>query len=120
VEQTLFLCLIFFIASSAASSAYLTASEIFPVETRAMAIALFYAAGTGVGGAAAPALFGSLIQTGKHSLMYGYFAGSLFMVLAALAEVALGVRAERKSLEQIAAPLSAEERSGGSWQRNGL
>ncbi|MDR3566555.1 MAG: MFS transporter [Syntrophobacteraceae bacterium] len=108
VEQTLFLCLIFFIASSAASSAYLTASEIFPVETRALAIAIFYAAGTGVGGAAAPALFGSLIQTGKLSLMYGYFAGSLLMVTAALAEVLLGVRAERKSLEEIAAPMSSE------------
>ena len=108
VEQTLFLCLIFFVASSAASSAYLTASEIFPVETRAMAIALFYSAGTGVGGAAAPALFGSLVQMGKHSLMCGYLAGAVLMVTAALAEVFLGVRAERRSLEDIAMPLSSE------------
>ena len=107
--DTSFLCLIFFIASSAASSAYLTASEIFPVETRATAIALFYAAGTGVGGAGAPALFGSLMQTGRHSLMYGYFAGALLMVMAALAEVLFGVRAERKPLEEIAAPLSAKD-----------
>jgi MFS family permease len=108
VTQTLFLCLIFFIASSAASSAYLTASEIFPVEARAMAIALFYSAGTAVGGAGAPALFGALVQMGPHSLMYGYFAGGALMLAAALAEGFLGVRAERKSLEQIAAPMSSQ------------
>ncbi|MDR3555502.1 MAG: MFS transporter [Syntrophobacteraceae bacterium] len=110
--ETACLCLIFFVASSAASSAYLTASEIFPVETRAMAIALFYSAGTGAGGAGAPALFGSLIQSGMHSLIYGYFAGSTLMVIAALAELLLGVRAEKKSLEDIAPPLSAGK-SGG-------
>ena len=112
VTQTIFLCLIFYVASSAASSAYLTASEIFPVEARAMAIALFYSAGTGVGGAAAPALFGALVPMGAHSLMYGYFAGAALMLAAALAEIFLGVEAEKKSLEQIAAPMSSEQKEG--------
>lgn len=111
--QTLAFAAIFFIASSAASSAYLTASEIFPVETRAMAIALFYAIGTGLGGVGAPALFGYLVQSGSRlDITCGYLAGSLLMLLAALVEALLGVKAEKKTLEDIAPPLSAEEDSG--------
>lgn len=110
--QTIAWTLIFFIASSAASSAYLTVSEIFPIETRAMAIAVFYALGTGVGGVGAPALFGFLIQTGtRENLFYGYLLGAGMMLTAALTEMVLGVKAERKSLEEIAEPLSSEEAS---------
>jgi MFS family permease len=99
---------IFFVASCAASAAYLTVSEIFPLELRAMAIAIFYAIGTLVGGVAAPALFGHLIQTGSRQLMfYGYLAAAGLMVLAAGAEMIWGVKAERLSLEEIAPPLSS-------------
>lgn len=100
--------LIFFIASCAASSAYLTVSEIFPLELRAMAIAIFYALGTLVGGVAAPALFGHLIASGSRSrLFWGYLGAAALMLLAALCEAFFGVKAERKSLEEIAAPLSS-------------
>jgi MFS family permease len=99
---------IFFVASCAASAAYLTVSEIFPLELRAMAIAIFYAVGTLVGGVAAPALFGHLIETGSRTLMfYGYLAAAGLMVLAAAAEMIWGVKAERQSLEDIAPPLSS-------------
>lgn len=109
-EQALAFAIIFFIASAAASSAYLTASEIFPVETRAMAIALFYSVGTGLGGVAAPALFGFLIETGSRwNLMYGYFAGAALMMLAGIVAAIWGVKAERKPLEEIASPLSMSE-----------
>jgi MFS family permease len=108
-DQTLLWCAIFFFASAAASSAYLTISEIFPLELRALAIALFYAAGTAIGGIAAPWLFGALIGTGSRlSVFYGYALGALLMILAAGVEAWLGVDAERKSLEQIAAPLSTQ------------
>ncbi|MGH9355253.1 MAG: MFS transporter [Terriglobia bacterium] len=108
VTQTIAWTVIFFVASAAASSAYLTVSEIFPLEIRALAIALFYAAGTLVGGVAAPALFGALIGTGSRTLLfYGYLLGSGLMLLAALAEVNWGVKAERRSLESIATPLSS-------------
>lgn len=98
---------IFFVASAAASSAYLTVSEIFPLEIRGMAIAVFYACGTFTGGVAAPFIFGLLIQTGSRSaLFYGYLAGAGLMIGAGLVEAWIGVRAERTSLEDIAAPLS--------------
>jgi MFS family permease len=104
--QSIAWIIIFFIASSAASSAYLTVSELFPLELRAMAIALFYAAGTLVGGVAAPAFFGHLIASGsKTQLAYGYYIGAFLMVLGSLAELALGVDAEQKSLESVSPPL---------------
>jgi len=105
--QTLAWMLIFFFASAAASSAYLTASEIFPLETRALAIAIFYALGTAIGGAGAPLLFGYLLETGSPwSLAAGYLFAAVLMLVAALAEVRLGVDSEMRSLEQIAHPLS--------------
>jgi MFS family permease len=105
--QTLAWMLIFFFASAAASSAYLTASEIFPLETRALAIAFFYALGTAIGGTAAPSLFGYLIGTGSQwALAGGYMFAAALMLIAALAEASLGVDAERRPLENIAGPLS--------------
>ncbi len=106
-SHTLLWSVSFFFASAAASSAYLTVSELFPLELRAMAIALFYAVGTGVGGLAAPALFGALIESGsRHELFLGYALGSTLMLVAALAALVLGVAAERRPLEEIAQPLS--------------
>jgi MFS family permease len=97
----------FFFASSAASSAYLTVSEIFPLELRSAAIALFYAVGTGVGGLVAPALFARLIDSGSRDELFGGYAfAAVLMVLAAVVAVVLGVDAEGKSLEEIARPLS--------------
>ena len=108
LTQTACWMVIFFFASAAASSAYLTASEIFPLETRALAIACFYALGTLIGGAASPLLFGALIATGSAwALSGGYALASALMLLAAVMEVRLGVDAEGKSLESIADPLSA-------------
>jgi len=107
--QTLAWMLIFFFASAAASSAYLTASEIFPLETRALAIAIFYALGTALGGSTAPTLFGYLIGTGSAwALAAGYFVAAVLMAAAAVAEVLFGVDAEGKPLESIAGPLSSE------------
>jgi MFS family permease len=108
VHQTMAWTVIFFFASAAASSAYLTVGESFPLEVRAIAIALFYAFGTGVGGVAAPALFGALIDTGsRYSIFAGYLLGGALMVGAAGVAFALGVDAERRSLEDVAPPLSA-------------
>jgi MFS family permease len=107
--QTLAWMLIFFFASAAASSAYLTASEIFPLETRALAIAIFYALGTAIGGSTAPTLFGYLIGTGSAwALSAGYLVAAVLMAAAAVAEALFGVDAEGKSLESIAGPLSSE------------
>lgn len=107
--QALAWTVIFFVASAAASSAYLTVSEIFPLEIRGLAIAVFYALGTLVGGVAAPFIFGLLIQThSRTSLLYGYVAGAALMIIAAAIEAALGVKAERISLESISSPLSAK------------
>jgi len=106
--QTLAWSAIFFIASAGASAAYLTASEVFPLEMRALAIALFYAVGTAAGGVLAPLLFGRLIGNGSPgAICAGYvFAGGL-MLVAAVVAAWLGVDAERKSLEEISEPLSA-------------
>jgi MFS family permease len=102
--------LIFFIASSAASAAYLTVSEIFPLEIRAFAIALFYALGTLVGGAGAPLLFGVLIATGsKWALAGGYGLGALLMLAGACSEWRIGVEAAGKSLESVSRPLESAE-----------
>src|SRR5216117_1763887 len=107
--QTLAWTIIFFVASAAASSAYLTVSEIFPLEIRAMAIAIFYAIGTLVGGVGAPILFGWIIGTGsKTALFVGYLVGAALMILGALVEAYIGVPAERQSLEHVAAPLSSK------------
>jgi MFS family permease len=104
--------LIFFFASAAASSAYLTASEIFPLETRALAIAIFYALGTAIGGSAAPLLFGYLVGTGEAwALAAGYIFAAALLLAAALAEAKLGIDAEGRSLEEIASPLSSEPAS---------
>ena len=101
---------VFFFASTAASSAYLTVSEIFPLEMRALAIAFFYAIGTGVGGVAGPVLLAALIESGSRgSVAIGYFLGALLMIGAAVVEAIWGVAAERKALEDVSRPLSAVE-----------
>jgi MFS family permease len=105
--QTLCWMVIFFFASAAASSAYLTVSETFPLEIRALAIAFFYAVGTGVGGVIGPGLFGALIDTGsRNSVFGGYLFGAVLMVMAGVVAVRWGVAAERKSLEHVARPLT--------------
>jgi MFS family permease len=99
---------IFFFASPAASSAYLTVSECFPLEVRALAIAVFYALGTALGGIAAPWLFGTLIGTGDpRSVAFGYAFAAALMIAAAIVAMWLGVAAERRSLEEVARPLSS-------------
>jgi MFS family permease len=99
---------VFFLASAAASSAYLTVSEVFPLEMRALSISIFYAVGTGVGGFAAPALFGALIETGsRENVFIGYTIGSVLVLVAAVIAWRYAVDAERKPLEQIAPPLGA-------------
>jgi len=109
--QTLAWSIIFFFASAGASAAYLTVSEVFPMEIRAMAIAFFYIVGQGAG-IVAPWLFGKLIETSATSVFYGYLVGAGFMLVGAIVEVWLGVQAERRSLEHIATPLSAQKPSG--------
>ena len=107
--QTIGWVAIFFFASAAASSAYLTASEVFPLETRALAIALFYAFGTVIGGAGAPWLFGRLIELGGRTpLALGYTGAAALMLVAAVVGLKIGIDAEGKSLESIAPPLSSE------------
>jgi MFS family permease len=109
-QQTLAWTIIFFFASAAASSAYLTVSENFPLEIRALAIAFFYAVGTGIGGVGAPWLFGVLIDTGSRSSLFGgYLLGAGLMLAAGLIAYRFGVDAERKPLETVAVPLSAAE-----------
>ena len=106
--QTLAWTIIFFIASAAASSAYLTVSEIFPLEIRAFAIAIFYAVGTLTGGVFAPLLFGWIIGTGSSNALFaGYLVAALLMIFGAIVELWIGVAAERRPLEHVAAPLSS-------------
>src|SRR3954453_143604 len=108
--QTISWMVIFFFASAAASSAYLTVSETFPLEVRALAIAFFYAIGTGIGGIAGPWLFGMLIDSGSRWSVYGgYLFGSALMLIAAIVAGAFCVAAERKSLESISRPLAAAD-----------
>jgi MFS family permease len=105
--QTAAWTVIFFFASAGASAAYLTVGESFPLEARAVTISLFYAFGTLLGGVGGPALFGALIDTGERSQIFsGYLLGGGLMLLAAVVELILGVRAERLPLESVAAPLS--------------
>ncbi|HLW71337.1 MAG TPA: MFS transporter [Candidatus Binataceae bacterium] len=107
-NQTVLWSVIFFFASPAGCSAYLTVSEIFPLEMRALAIAIFFSAGTAVGGVVAPWLFGRLIDSGSRlELFGGYLIAAALMLAAAIFEILLGVAAEGTSLEKIAAPLSA-------------
>jgi MFS family permease len=106
--QTVGWMIVFFVASPAASAAYLTVSETFPLEIRALTIAVFYALGTGLGGVAAPTVFGRLVESGSRESVFGgyLFAGAL-MLAASFVAVRFAVPAERKPLEQVATPLSA-------------
>src|SRR4051794_35806725 len=106
--QTVAWCIIFFFASAGASAAYLTVSEIFPMETRAMAIAFFYATGTIVGGFGGPLLFGALIQSGSPDQIFiGYVIGAAVMIIGGVIQATMGVEAAGRDLEDIAPPLSA-------------
>jgi MFS family permease len=103
----------FFVASAGASSAYLTVSEVFPMETRALAIAFFFAVGTAIGGIVGPELFGQFIHSGDAGLVgLGFLIGAGVMAFGGVAELVFGVRAEQQSLENIARPLTAEEAEG--------
>src|SRR5438045_5010786 len=100
---------IFFVASAAASSAYLTVSEIFPVEMRAISISIFYAIGTALGGFAGPPLYGAIIESGsRDALFIAYAFAGVLMCIAAGVALWLGVDAERKSLEEVCAPLGCD------------
>jgi MFS family permease len=104
---------VFFLASAAASSAYLTVSEVFPLEMRALAIAVFYALGTGAGGFVAPLLFGRLIETGsRDAVAAGYALGAALVIAAGLFAWRCALDAERKPLEEVATPLGAHQDSG--------
>jgi MFS family permease len=106
-----FVLAIFYFASSGASAAYLTVSEIFPMESRALSIAFFYAVGTGLGGIVGPLLFGELINTGElNKVALGFLLGAVVMAVGGIAEILFGVNAEGKTLESIAEPLSAAKR----------
>lgn len=108
--QTIAWMIIFFFASPAASAAYLTVSETFPLEIRAFAIAIFYAIGTGIGGVIGPALFGVLIDTGSRNTVFaGYLLGAALMIVAAWVAWRLCIPAERQPLEQVAPPLAVVE-----------
>jgi MFS family permease len=109
VSFTACVSVVFFFASAGASAAYLTVSEIFPLETRALCIAVFYAVGTGIGGIIGPQVFSRLINTGSYEQVFlALGLGAVMMILGGLAEIAFGVRAERQSLERIARPITAE------------
>jgi MFS family permease len=108
--QTIAWCVIFFFASAGASAAYLTVSEIFPMETRAMAIAFFYATGTIVGGFGGPLLFGALIESGEPGQIFiGYLIGAIVMIFGGIVQATMGVEAAQRDLEDIAPPLSVQE-----------
>jgi MFS family permease len=118
MSLTLFGMVIFFFASAGASAAYLTASEVFPMETRALCIAFFYAIGTAAGGISGPLLFGHLIDSASASgditgIAPGYVLGAALMIAGGIVEAFLGVRAEGQSLEDIAKPLTAEDAETG-------
>jgi MFS family permease len=118
VSLTIFGSVIFFFASAGASAAYLTASEVFPMETRALCIAFFYAVGTAIGGISGPLLFGSLIENATESqditgIAIGYFIGAALMIMGGVVTIFLGVHAEGQSLENIARPLTAEDADSG-------
>ena len=107
-------CVVFFFASAGASAAYLTVSEIFPMETRALCIAVFYAVGTGIGGVIGPQVFSRMINTESYEQVFlALSLGAVMMILGGLAEIAFGVKAERESLEDIAKPLTVEDSPKG-------
>ncbi|WP_299830043.1 MFS transporter [Pseudomonas sp.] len=114
MQQAIAWMVIFFFASAAASSAYLTIAETFPLEIRALAIAVFYAFGTGLGGIVGPTLFGHLIETHSRSNVFiGYLLGAGLMLMATIVQAIWGVAAERQSLESVARPLSQAHESHG-------
>lgn len=120
---TLMGAIIFFMASAGASAAYLTASEVFPMETRALCIAFFYAIGTAAGGISGPLFFGWLIEQASADkditqIAIGYFVGAALMILGGIVEAFLGVKAEGKSLESLAKPLTAEDSDTGAAPGN--
>ncbi len=122
VSLTVFGAVIFFFASAGASAAYLTASEVFPMETRALCIAFFYAIGTAVGGISGPLLFGKLIDNASAdkditAIAIGYFIGAALMIAGGIVAAFLGVRAEGQSLENIAKPLTAEDADAEGGQQ---
>jgi MFS family permease len=105
---TVCICVVFFFASAGASSAYLTVSEIFPMETRALCIAVFYAVGTGIGGVIGPQVFSRMINTDSYEQVFlALGLGAVMMIIGGVAELLFGVKAERRSLESIATPLTA-------------
>ncbi len=121
---TLMGAIIFFMASAGASAAYLTASEVFPMETRALCIAFFYAIGTAAGGISGPLFFGWLIERASadkdiSQIAIGYFIGAALMIIGGVVEAFLGVRAEGKSLESLAKPLTAEDDDTGTATGSG-
>ncbi len=108
-------CVVFFFASAGASAAYLTVSEVFPLETRALCIAVFYAIGTGIGGVIGPQVFNRLVSTGSYvQVFYAFGLGAVMMILGGLAELVFGVKAERESLESIAMPLTVADASASA------
>ena len=117
--------MIFFFASAGASSAYLTVSEIFPLELRGQAISYFFALSQGAGGVVAPFLFGHLIggannaHVSRGPLTVGYLIGAAIMIIGGLVAWFIGVDSERKSLEDIADPLSARSGRTPGWHREG-
>jgi MFS family permease len=118
---TLMGAVVFFFASAGASAAYLTASEVFPMETRALCIAFFYAIGTAAGGISGPLFFGWLIDRAAAdkditAIAVGYFVGAVLMIGGGLVEAFLGVKAEGRSLESIAQPLTVEDEAGRSGE----
>ncbi len=110
----------FFLASAGASAAYLTVSEIFPMETRALAIAFFYAVGTGIGGIAGPLLFGNLIGSkNRDEVAVAFYIGAAVMAIGGVVELLFGVKAEQQTLEDIAKPLTAEDAEQGEGAEQG-
>ncbi len=108
------LVVVFFFASAGASAAYLTVSEVFPMETRALCISVFYAIGTAAGGITGPLVFSALIKTGDYGKAeLALLIGAVMMIIGGVAELFLGVKAERQTLENIAKPLTAEDTPGG-------
>jgi MFS family permease len=104
------LAVAFFLASAGASAAYLTVSEIFPMETRALAIAFFYAVGTAIGGISGPLLFGQLINSGQRGqVVWSFLIGAAVMAVAGLIELWLGIAAEQRPLEDLALPLTVAD-----------
>jgi MFS family permease len=108
------ICVVFFVASAGASAAYLTVSEVFPMETRALCIAVFYAIGTGLGGVIGPQVFNRMIETESYEQVFLAFGlGAVMMIIGGVAELLFGIRAERQSLERIAKPLTVEDSRQG-------